>query len=149
METPTDRFRKVKNLIDQDALLLSIGDVATATGVSTRQIRYWEKKGYINSTLSESGQRKFTYFELLTVGMIQSRIEAGYTLSGAVKEVQETSGVFKELRKFLQERMDQVNEISTGYEFDLGEVEGVDENKHLFLSLEKGHKRSFKVKKCK
>lgn len=149
MESPTDRFRKVKNIIDQEALLLSIGDVASATGVSTRQIRYWEKKGYIKSTLSESGQRKFTYFELLNVGMIQSRIEAGFTLAGAVKEVNETSGIFKELRKFMQERIDQVNEIPTGYEFDLGEVEGVDSDKHLFLSLEEGNKRSFKVKKYK
>ena len=41
-----DRFRK---MIKQSNLRITMSQLVEMTGVSPSQIRYWEKKGYINS----------------------------------------------------------------------------------------------------
>ncbi|AEV94513.1 MerR family transcriptional regulator [Pediococcus claussenii] len=145
MESATERFKRVKFLLNQEALLLSIGDVAKAIGSTTRQLRYWKKKGYINGIQSGTGQRKFNYPEVIRAGVIQGLIEDGYTLSGAVKRSKENDFVFKELRELLSERFNNVYERDDGVEFDLGEIEDCEPNQHLFVVLRNNGKNGFRI----
>ena len=47
---------------------LPLSEMARVAGVSARQIRYWEKKGYITSHQAQKNQNhKFNFFSLLKV----------------------------------------------------------------------------------
>ncbi|WP_367369582.1 MerR family transcriptional regulator [Pediococcus parvulus] len=41
----SDFIQRVKNIMKTHDFLLGIGDIASATKVSQRQLRYWEKRG--------------------------------------------------------------------------------------------------------
>ena len=51
---------KIRKMIASKQLKISMSEVARVTGVSTSQLRYWEKKGYIKSEQDE--QKKKNYF---------------------------------------------------------------------------------------
>ena len=44
---------KIRKMIASKQLKISMSEVARVTGVSTSQLRYWEKKGYIKSEQDE------------------------------------------------------------------------------------------------
>lgn len=147
MNSSSNHANTLKKIIDSDSLLLSIGDVANAIDVSTRQLRYWEKKGYIKSKISKSGQRKYTYFTLLQAGDIAGYINEGYTLASAAEKTANNARIMKRLRQFLQTRFDNGYEIEGGYEIDLGEIKDVDAEQHLHIDLMKDGESFFQIKK--
>ena len=51
---------KIRKMIASKQLKISMSEVARVTGVSTSQLRYWEKKGYIKS--EQDKQNKNHYF---------------------------------------------------------------------------------------
>ncbi|KRL94136.1 MerR family transcriptional regulator [Levilactobacillus hammesii] len=91
-------------------LILGIGDVAEATGVSQSQLRYWERKGYIQSQAVEDRKnRKFSYKTLLKVQQIKTLQDEGLTLVAAVKQAQQRDALFDTLRSFVDARFDHVS----------------------------------------
>lgn len=92
-----------------DHLVLGIGDVAEATGVSQSQLRYWERKGYIHSQAVEDGKnRKFSYKTLLRVQEIKTLQDDGLTLVAAVKQAQRRDDLFDSLRSFIDGRFKRI-----------------------------------------
>ena len=86
-------------------LVLGIGDVAEATGVSQSQLRYWERKGYIHSReVGDRKNRKFSYKTLLKVQQIKTLQDEGLTLVAAVKQSQRRDALFDALRSFVDGR---------------------------------------------
>ncbi|WP_313631095.1 MerR family transcriptional regulator [Enterococcus devriesei] len=79
----------VKQLLESDDLLVGISELSKVTGVSPRQIRYWEQKGYIHSTGEKSGNRKFKLPMVVKVEMIKHFLDEGYTLTAAVEKAKE------------------------------------------------------------
>jgi DNA-binding transcriptional MerR regulator len=71
---------------------LSIGDASRKTGVSQKQIRNWEARGYIpEATRVVCGERAYRYFTLKQVENIQrikDFMDQGYTLKHASKLAQ-------------------------------------------------------------
>lgn len=147
MNSSNQHANTIKKIIDSESMLLSIGDVANAIDVSTRQLRYWEKKGYIKSKVSKSGQRKYTYFTLLQAGDIAGYINEGFTLASAAEKTASNARIMKRLRLFLQSRFDSGYDIDGGYEIDLGPIKNVDENQHLHIDLMKDGESYFQIKK--
>jgi DNA-binding transcriptional MerR regulator len=68
----------------------SIGDTAKMTGVSQKQIRNWEAKGYIKSServvSGNRAYRRFTLAQVETISKIKDHLEQGYTLAVSVKK---------------------------------------------------------------
>ncbi|GAB2842190.1 MerR family transcriptional regulator [Actinoallomurus bryophytorum] len=56
---------------------MRIGDVATAAGVSTRALRYYEEQGLLTSERSPSGQRHYGDDAVERVRWIQTLYSAG------------------------------------------------------------------------
>ncbi|MEW2069588.1 MerR family transcriptional regulator [Streptomyces sp. NPDC007346] len=56
---------------------MRIGELATATGVSARSLRYYEEQGLLTSTRSPSGQRHYTDKHIDRVTFIQRLYTAG------------------------------------------------------------------------
>lgn len=138
-----DRF---KNIMKHEHFLLGIGEISKATGVSQRQLRYWEEKGYIKSEERpisskdyDRHHRKYSHFTFLKVSMIQSFINDGYTLSSAVQKTNEHSHLGKAMKRFLKERVLEVNITENGYEFDLGLIDN-SPNQHIYAVIQKNQK---------
>jgi hypothetical protein len=73
----------------QQKIIFGIGDLAKMTGVSARQLRYWEEKGYIEASVSEDCKvRKYSLRTYFTVAAIKSYLDEGYTLSKSVEKAQ-------------------------------------------------------------
>ena len=135
-------FQKIFN---SEVHLLSIGDVASALDISTRQLRYWEQKGYIESKLSKAGQRKYTYSTLFKANYIVEYLKEGYTLAMAAQKAETHRQNMRNLHRFLQSRLNRGYKVDDGYEIDLGEIEGVDAATHLKIDLKDKGKTYFKL----
>jgi DNA-binding transcriptional MerR regulator len=74
----------------------SIGDTAKITGVSQKQLRNWEARGYIPSaTRVVCGQRAYRHFTKRQVEQIQAikkLLDDGFTLSHASRLARKSSG---------------------------------------------------------
>ncbi|MDV7757417.1 MerR family transcriptional regulator [Liquorilactobacillus mali] len=135
-----DRF---KDILKHEHFLLGIGEISKATGVSQRQLRYWEEKGYIKSEESKDDSkkcdhrhRKYSHFTFLKVSMIQSFINDGYTLNAAVQKTDAHSLLSKAVKQFLKERILDVTVVQNGYELNLGSIDGVP-GKHVYAVIQK------------
>ena len=144
-----DRF---KDILKNEHFLLGIGEISKATGVSQRQLRYWEERGYIkpeettdDSNKCDRRHRKYSHFTFLKVSMIQSFINDGYTLSAAVQKTNEHSLLGKAVKQFLKERILDVKVIQDGYELDLGALEDMPD-KHVYALIRKNAKTKLILK---
>ena len=67
----------------------SIGDTAKMTGVTQKQIRNWEARGYIPKVdrvvCGERAYRWFTKEQVETISRIKNYLNEGYTLAHASK----------------------------------------------------------------
>lgn len=67
-------------------LVIGIGDLGKLTGVSTRQLRYWEKKGYLETPVTEKNvTRKYEFEAFYKVRAIKKYLDEGFTLGKAVE----------------------------------------------------------------
>lgn len=148
MNNENDFIQRVRKIVKQEKFVLGIGDLATATGVSQRQLRYWEKQGYIRSeqTTGTRQHRKYSYVTLMKVHMIQSYIASGFTLNVAA----EKSGLHEEmanaLRRLIGERLLDFRSVKNGYELDFGHIEGTSIAKHLILVMENDQPLTFELR---
>ena len=70
-------------------LTYSIGDTSKMTGVSQKQLRNWEERGYIPKAdrvvCGERAYRRFTPEQVKIIRQIKKYLDKGYTLSHASK----------------------------------------------------------------
>lgn len=149
METDSDFIQRMKTIMKREDFRLGIGDIASATGVSQRQLRYWEKKGYIQPDEGSEGHRhrKYAYRTLIKVSMIQSYVESGYTLGMAVEKSSQHEEMSNAVRQLLVDRLADFKSVDNGYELDFGCVQGTAKEKHLIAIIKKGESSEFKLLK--
>lgn len=71
-------------------LIVGIGEVSDITGVSARQLRYWETKGLINSIDdSNNTNRKYDYSNIEKIVLIKDFLDQGFTLEAAAQRLEE------------------------------------------------------------
>jgi DNA-binding transcriptional MerR regulator len=74
----------------------SIGDTATMTGVSQKQLRHWEAREFISAPMRiVCGQRAYRYFTMKQVEQIQiikKLLDEGFTLSHASRLARKSNG---------------------------------------------------------
>ncbi|QNQ81300.1 MerR family transcriptional regulator [Lactobacillus sp. PV034] len=112
-------------------LKVGIGEVSSLTGVTQRQLRYWEEKGYI-SPIEKDGIRKYSLGTLFCIVFIKEKLDQGYTLASAVKKSKENQKKIKLLRKLLDDPDYQVEITDPDHEYgkiNLGILELIDGRK--------------------
>ena len=99
-----------KNKLHQlfENLEIGIGGVSSSIGVSQRQLRYWEKKGYIKPINEESGVRHYSLATVYLIAFIKDQLDAGYTLEAAVKKSKEVRVKSMIGRRLLHDAVDDV-----------------------------------------
>jgi DNA-binding transcriptional MerR regulator len=61
--------------------VLTIGQLAEATGVPTSTIRFWERRDLLTPQARSGGQRRYTEDALTRVGLLRLCQDAGFTLT--------------------------------------------------------------------
>lgn len=105
----------VKQLLESDDLLVGISELSKVTGVSPRQIRYWEQKGYIKSTGEKSGNRKFKLPMVIKVEIIKHFLDEGYTLTTAVEKARERQENIHQAKILIREVFKGIQQVDDRY----------------------------------
>lgn len=88
-----------------DKLVVGIGEVAQITGIPTRQIRYWEEKGIIESLTEEEGKnRRYNYENIKKMLLIKELMEEGYTLDASAEKVKKRMEMIAETLNKLKKK---------------------------------------------
>lgn len=105
----------VKQLLESDDLLVGISELSKVTGVSPRQIRYWEQKGYIHSAGEKSGNRQFKLPMVIKVEIIKHFLDEGYTLTVAVEKTKERQENVHHAKLLLRDTFKGIQNIGNRY----------------------------------
>lgn len=109
---------------------IDISEVSKHTGVSTRQLRYWEKKGYINSIDRKKGEnRHYTILTVYVISVLKHLIDNGLSLKKAVEKVQNYTYKLSEVKKFIFDRYNFCEEKNNTIYIFLGRS---DNNKYIY-----------------
>ncbi|GLB47318.1 MerR family transcriptional regulator [Philodulcilactobacillus myokoensis] len=107
--------------LDLNKLIFKIGEVSKMVSVSSRQLRYWEQKGYIKSNRSNNhNSRVYNFYNLLRIANIKNRINQGYTLIGAVHKVNEHGNNLNTVFSFMRESFHGIKMIHGNPAINLG-----------------------------
>lgn len=137
------KSKKIMHDIFQN-LEIGIGEVSKLTGVSQRQLRYWETKGYIKPISDDqSGVRRYNLATLYLIAFIKEQLDEGFTLSAAFEHSKDIRLKSRIVHQFFRETFDdvKVTDSTKGYgEIDLGEFQAEDGSMHHFKGVvdEKG-----------
>ncbi|TDL99845.1 MAG: MerR family transcriptional regulator [Flavobacteriaceae bacterium] len=66
---------------------IGIGEAAQFTGVTRRQLRYWEDKKIIFAKASKSNNRQYSYQTLFKIIRIKDLMEQGFTLDASFEKI--------------------------------------------------------------
>lgn len=80
--------QKLAEIVKDNAWYMGLGDVSRATGISQTKLRYWERKGYIESKQGKNQNRKFSYSMLIKAYQIKLFLDQGYTLAVAAEKAE-------------------------------------------------------------
>ncbi|MCW3778206.1 MerR family transcriptional regulator [Levilactobacillus namurensis] len=96
---------ELRNIFDVHRLVFRIGELSAMTGVSARQLRYWEKKGLIHSREREDGQqaRVYAFKTFVLVSMMKYFLDQGYTLAAAAEHAQKRQDNARILHRFIKQ----------------------------------------------
>lgn len=133
--------KNLRKMISAGNLKVSMSEMARVAGVSTSQLRYWDRKGFIKSEQDE--QNKNHYFSLrmlFQVCTIKMYLDQGYTLAVAVQKERERRkyhGIFKQ---FIVDRVMGISEHDGCGEIDLGPLSD-EPSKKVVAVVENGQTR--------
>ncbi len=112
-----DNFvKKLKSL----NISLGIGETSRISGATTTQIRYWEKKGLIQSIQYEEGKNKrYSLKNITSIIFIKTMMDEGYTLQKAADKLQKHTKNSDSLHMMIHQRLESIetNEQSTKINF--------------------------------
>lgn len=96
--------------------VISIGELATRTGLSVSAIRFYESKGLVESYRSSGGQRRFLRSDIRRLSFIQIAQKLGLSIEGIATELSrlpqgrtptasDWARISREIRKLIDERI--------------------------------------------
>ena len=93
--SPKKHFNEEVIMKNTKEKIFSIGEVARMCGVTTKQIRHWEEKGYIPEpqrvVCGDRCYRKYGVDDLEIIRKIKAYLDSGYTLPvAAIKAAEDT-----------------------------------------------------------
>ena len=130
---------------------VGIGEVSKVVGVSQKQLRYWEKKGYIKPVSDDnSGVRRYNLSTLYLIGFIKYQLDNGFTLAAAFERSKDIKLKSKIVRTFFEHTFSdvEITNAEKGYgEIDLGDIRTEDGKKYHFKGVLDEHGRYVKIDK--
>lgn len=114
--------KQVRETFDFHRLVFRIGELGTMTGVSARQLRYWEKKGFITSQERTDGQqaRVYTFKTFIKVSMMKHFLDMGFTLTAAEQQATAREQRVKYIHRFISTGMQGLANLDGQMALNLG-----------------------------
>jgi MerR family glutamine synthetase transcriptional repressor len=75
--------------VQDDTPVYTIGRVVEMTGLSARQVRYYEKKSLLNPARTTGNQRLYSRDEVHLLQLVRRLLDEGYTLANIQRMVRE------------------------------------------------------------
>lgn len=100
-----EKRNRIPNLINFEKFVFRIGELSRMTEVSSRQLRYWEQRGYI-SAMARNDQNKarlYDFHTFIEVRIIKRLLDEGYRLPAAVERMRNIDSEMVLARHFFQE----------------------------------------------
>lgn len=129
-------------------LLFRIGEVSEITGVSSRQIRYWDEKGLIKSTRKETektNSRVFDFSNLILINLINMFLQQGFTLASAYEKAQKCDNSIKRIHSVFNTFDNVIIDENDILVIDLGYFDD-EETKRIFAIIDAQTKLHYQVK---
>ncbi|ADG40711.1 MULTISPECIES: MerR family transcriptional regulator [Leuconostoc] len=122
-----------------DNMQFRIGELARMTGVSTRQLRYWEKQGYVSTIVRDDGQesRLYSFKAYVKVSVIKQYLDAGEALHDAVVAANVTLKDVKVIQHIMRTAFQGLEMHNDKLMVNLGFFDE-QETKRLYVSIESG-----------
>lgn len=118
----SDLRARIPNLINFETLVFRIGELSRMTEVSSRQLRYWEQRGYIQAMArnDQNKARVYNFHTFIQVRIIKRLLDEGYRLPAAVERMHSIDEEMGMVRQFFSNSFQGV-EIEDGQTmFNLG-----------------------------
>lgn len=145
MENDPVKYHLIRQIFSAEKMVFRIGELSAMTGVSTRQLRYWEQKNYIQAAQrgDEQAARSYHFREYARVTGIKYFLDQGYTLAAAVKHVNEYIDMANCIHNFVKGAVQSVDYQDNQLEIDLG---WFDETKgERLIAVQDGEKITYKI----
>lgn len=113
---------ELRQVFDVKRLVFRIGEIASMTGVSARQLRYWEQKGLIQSQErpDEKQARVYTFKTFIQVSMIKYFMDEGLTLAAAAKRAGDRQTRAQQIHRFVTRGLQGLLQIDGEMALNLG-----------------------------
>lgn len=113
---------KFKEWMEQDDIRIGISELTKKTGTTTRQLRYWEKKGYISSIQPDPNTpRAYKLKDILKVELIKENLDKGYKLATAYEKAIEHLQKIQRFRELFSKYVTDMDIVDERYErFSIG-----------------------------
>lgn len=120
-------------------LQFRIGELARMTSVSARQLRYWEKQGYVSANARDDGQetRLYGFRAYIKVSMIKQHLDDGASLHGAVMAADDQLETVAVMQHFMKKAFQGVEKYEDKFVINLGFFDE-EETQLLYVSIEEG-----------
>lgn len=140
-----EQNEQINRMINFDHLIFGIGQVSQMTGVSARQLRYWESQGYIEAMNSAKGAPRQYGLKMVMKIIHISHFQAnGYTLQAAVDKASKVSQEIPVLKEFMKLQLNGVTIEEDKSTIDFGYLNS-DKQQKIYGILENGTTR-FEIK---
>lgn len=96
--------------VNKPTELLTIGELARRTGVTTSALRYYEEFGLLPAPARISGQRRYPESAARTVGMILLYSDAGFTLAEQKALMQSAASSPDNWRRLARQKLAELDE---------------------------------------
>lgn len=125
----------LKRLLENDHLLVGISELSEIVGVSPRQLRYWEQKGFIRSVTTDGNcPRKYQLPTVVKVEIIKKYLDEGYTLTKAAEKAENRLKKIKHVRKVFSKAIKEIELIDERYTVLLiGDFKETGEDAQLYI----------------
>ncbi|MEJ6400091.1 MerR family transcriptional regulator [Nicoliella lavandulae] len=131
--------------IDVHKIIFRIGEVSKMTGVSPRQLRYWDQKGFIKSQRHDtSSSRVYTLLNLFRVGLIKKYLDNGYTLKAAVQKTNERQDMMETMHHFIYHSVSGIENIDGKLMINMGYFDKA-KTSYLYGRLDENDETEYKV----
>ena len=120
---------KIKEWIEHEYIRMGISELTKKTGATTRQLRYWEKKGYIKSIQPDpNSPRAYKLSDIIKVELIKEYLDSGYTLSMAYEKAIKKLSKMQRFREVFSNYIKDVEILDDQYEvFTIGPFDETNE----------------------
>ncbi|KRM24429.1 hypothetical protein FC90_GL000570 [Latilactobacillus graminis DSM 20719] len=127
-----------------DRLIFGISELCKMAGVTPRQLRYWEQKGYIKARASEGNKaREYDANAMIKAVLIKHFLDEGYTLNVAVQKIQRYMANMKIIRSIIREHFVGIEEIDGELAVNLGYFD--EAKRQILYVIVKDGRSSFKL----